>query len=67
MSIDFGVLWRSPGLMAALVLGFLAIKALVIYTLARMIGLPYQDRAVFTMWWRGRATSRTGMSCATAV
>ena len=49
------MLWRSPGLMAALVLGFLAIKALVIYTLARMIGLPYQDRAVFTMWWRGRA------------
>ncbi|MBK9573397.1 MAG: glutathione-regulated potassium-efflux system protein KefC [Rhodoferax sp.] len=49
MSIDFGVLWRSPGLMALLVLGFLVSKALVIYWLARMIGLPYQDRAVFTL------------------
>lgn len=49
MSIDFGVLWRSPGLMAALVLGFLASKALVIYILARGMGLPYQDRPVFTL------------------
>ncbi|MBK6295703.1 MAG: glutathione-regulated potassium-efflux system protein KefC [Rhodoferax sp.] len=49
MSIDFGVLWRSPGLMALLVLGFMAFKALAIYTLARMMGLPYQDRPVFTL------------------
>jgi len=49
MSIDFGVLWRSPGVMALLVLGFMALKALAIYTLARLMGLPYQDRPVFTL------------------
>jgi len=49
MSIDFGALWRSPGVMALLVLGFMALKALAIYTLARLMGLPYQDRPVFTL------------------
>jgi len=49
MSIDFGVLIASPLLMAAIVLGFLAIKAVVIYALARRIGLPIQERPVFTL------------------
>jgi glutathione-regulated potassium-efflux system ancillary protein KefC len=49
MSIDFGVLLNSPGLMAVVVLGFLAIKAAVIYVLARAMGLAYQDRPVFTL------------------
>jgi glutathione-regulated potassium-efflux system ancillary protein KefC len=49
MSIDFGVLLQSPGLMALVVLGFLAIKTLVIYSLARYIDLPYQERPVFTL------------------
>ena len=49
MSIDFGVLLKSPGLMATVVLGFLAIKAAVIYGLARAMGLPFQDRPVFTL------------------
>jgi len=49
MSIDFGVLLKSPGLMAIVVLGFLAIKAAVIYALARAMGLPFQDRPVFTL------------------
>ena len=49
MSIDFGVLLKSPGLMAAVVLGFLALKAVVIYSLARAMGLPFQDRPVFTL------------------
>ena len=49
MSIDFGVLLKSPGLMAAVVLGFLALKAAVIYGLARAMGLPFQDRPVFTL------------------
>ena len=40
MSIDFGVLLASPGLMAAIVLGFLALKGVVIYALARAMGLP---------------------------
>jgi glutathione-regulated potassium-efflux system ancillary protein KefC len=49
MSIDFGVLIASPGLMALVVLGFLAVKAAVIYTLARHIQLPFQERPVFTL------------------
>ncbi len=42
MSIDFVVLMRSPWLMAGILLGFLALKALVIYTLAKVAGVPYQ-------------------------
>ena len=49
MSIDFGVLLRSPGLMAVLVLGFMAIKGVMIYALAKAMGLPFQDRPVFTL------------------
>jgi glutathione-regulated potassium-efflux system ancillary protein KefC len=49
MSIDFGVLMRSPLIMAALVLGFLAAKAVVIYTLATLVRIPYQERPVFTL------------------
>jgi glutathione-regulated potassium-efflux system ancillary protein KefC len=49
MSIDFGVLAQSPGTMALIVLGFLGIKALVIYTVARGMQLPFQERPVFTL------------------
>jgi glutathione-regulated potassium-efflux system ancillary protein KefC len=49
MSIDFGVLLASPMLMAAIVLGFMLLKALVIYALARAMGLPLQDRPVLTL------------------
>ena len=49
MSIDFGVILRSPGLMAAVLVGFLAAKAIVIYTLAKIVGIPYQERPVFTL------------------
>jgi glutathione-regulated potassium-efflux system ancillary protein KefC len=49
MGIDFGVLLQSPGLVALLLLGFLAVKALVIYTLGRAMQLPYRDRPVFTL------------------
>jgi glutathione-regulated potassium-efflux system ancillary protein KefC len=49
MSIDFGVLIASPWLMAAIVLGFLALKAIVIAALARAIHLPVQERPVFTL------------------
>ena len=49
MSIDFGVLLKSPGLMAVIVLGFMALKAGLIYLLARFIGLPVQERPVFTL------------------
>jgi glutathione-regulated potassium-efflux system ancillary protein KefC len=49
MSIDFGVLMKSPGLMALVVLGFLAVKGVVIYGLARLMGVPFQERPVFTL------------------
>ncbi len=49
MSIDFGVLRQSPGLMAGIVLGFLAIKGALIYALARFMKLPFQERPVFTL------------------
>ncbi len=49
MSIDFGVLWRFPGLMAAILAGFLALKLLALYALARLMKIPYQERPVFTL------------------
>lgn len=49
MSIDFGVLLESPGQMALIVLGFLTVKALVIYALAKLMKLPFQERPVFTL------------------
>ena len=49
MSIDFGVILRSPGLMAAILVGFLAAKAIVIYTLAKLVNIHYQERPVFTL------------------
>lgn len=49
MSIDFGVLLKSPGLMAAILFGFLGLKLAVIYLLARAMKLPFQERPVFTV------------------
>ncbi len=49
MSIDFGVLRESPGWMALIVLGFLSVKGLLIFTLARAMKLPFQERPVFTL------------------
>jgi glutathione-regulated potassium-efflux system ancillary protein KefC len=49
MSIDFGVLRASPGLMAAILLGFLGLKLIVIYALAALMKLPYQERPVFVL------------------
>ena len=49
MSIDFGVILASPGLMAAIVVALMVLKAIVIYAVARLMGLPMQDRPVFTL------------------
>ncbi len=49
MSIDFGVLRAHPGTMLALVLGFMAVKAVVIYAVAKLMDIPYQQRPVFTL------------------
>jgi len=49
MSIDFGVLWKSPDLMAAILFGFLGLKLLLIYGLATLMKVPYQERPVFAL------------------
>ena len=47
MTIDFAVVLQQPGLIAALVVGFLALKALVLWGMARAMGLPVLERPVF--------------------
>jgi glutathione-regulated potassium-efflux system ancillary protein KefC len=49
MSIDFGVLKAAPLMIALLVLAFMGLKALALYSMARWMGLPYQDRPMFTL------------------
>ncbi|RSZ41020.1 MULTISPECIES: glutathione-regulated potassium-efflux system protein KefC [unclassified Variovorax] len=49
MSINFGVLVASPWIMAMLVVGFVTIKLVVIYALAKAMGIAYQERPVFTL------------------
>jgi Kef-type K+ transport system membrane component KefB len=49
MSIDFGVLLKSPGLMAAILFGFLGLKLVLIYGLAWLMKLPFQERPVFAV------------------
>jgi glutathione-regulated potassium-efflux system ancillary protein KefC len=49
MSIDFAVLRQSPVLMALIVLAFLSIKGALIYALARVMKLPFQERPVVTL------------------
>lgn len=49
MSIDFAVLLQSPGWMAVIVVGFMAVKAVLIYLLSRLMKLPFQERPVFTL------------------
>ncbi len=49
MSIDFGALREAPLIMAAVVAGFLLVKAVVIWLLARHVSLPFQERPVFTL------------------
>ncbi|WP_295952373.1 glutathione-regulated potassium-efflux system protein KefC [Rhodoferax sp.] len=49
MSVDFGVLRQSPGLMAMIVAGFLISKLVVIYAIAKWMGVPFQERPVFTV------------------
>jgi glutathione-regulated potassium-efflux system ancillary protein KefC len=48
MSLDFNVLLESPWRVAAIVLGFMGLKAVVIYALARAMQIPLQERPVFT-------------------
>jgi glutathione-regulated potassium-efflux system ancillary protein KefC len=49
MSIDFGVLMRSPAIMALIVVTLLVLKGLVIWYIAKPMGIPLMERPVFTV------------------
>lgn len=49
MGIQFQVLVARPLLVLALLLGFLALKAGVLWSLARAVGLPTRERPVFVL------------------
>lgn len=49
MSIDFGALAEHWTLVTGLLLGFLALKGLVLWALARWIGIPVSERPVFVL------------------
>lgn len=49
MSIDFGVLKASPWLIAGLVVGFMSLKAVAIFVMARFMGVPFQERPLFVL------------------
>ena len=47
MTIDFAVVLQRPALIAVLVLGFLLVKAAVLWAMARLMPLPVPERPVF--------------------
>jgi glutathione-regulated potassium-efflux system ancillary protein KefC len=49
MSIDFSVVLAQPLLVAAIVLGFLAVKAIVLTLMARALEVPLVQRPVFVI------------------
>ncbi len=49
MSIDFAVVWARPLWVALIVLGFVAVKALVLVAMARAMKLPLAERPLFVI------------------
>lgn len=49
MSIDFAVVGRHPGVVAAVVLGFLVLKIGVLVGMARAMAIPLAERPVFVI------------------
>ena len=49
MSIDFAVVIKQPGLGALVVIGFLLLKATVLWAMGRTMPLPLQERPVFVI------------------
>lgn len=49
MSIDFGILLRDPLLIAGLALGLVAIKAVILFALGRLYGLPSRQLPLFAL------------------
>lgn len=47
MGIDFNVVMQRPGLIVALVLGFVALKAAVLWVMARTMKIPLAERPEF--------------------
>ena len=47
MSIDFAVVLRQPWLIAGVVVAFLAVKALVLWAMARTMPIPKVERPIF--------------------
>ncbi|MGB5252288.1 MAG: glutathione-regulated potassium-efflux system protein KefC [Sedimenticolaceae bacterium] len=49
MSIDFGILLRDPIITAALALGLVAVKGVILFVLGRVYGLPSQQLPIFAL------------------
>lgn len=49
MSIDFAVVLANPGLVAAIVAGFLVLKAAVLVVMARLMPVPLPERPLFVI------------------
>ena len=49
MSIDFSVILKSPWLIAGVLVGFIAIKFIVIYSLTKLMKIPFQERPVLAL------------------
>jgi glutathione-regulated potassium-efflux system ancillary protein KefC len=49
MSIDFGILLREPMLIAGLALGLVALKAIILFMLGRIYGLPARQLPLFAL------------------
>jgi glutathione-regulated potassium-efflux system ancillary protein KefC len=49
MSIDFGAVGAHPGVVAAMVAGFLLLKTLVLWLMARSMPIPLTERPVFVI------------------
>jgi glutathione-regulated potassium-efflux system ancillary protein KefC len=49
MSIDFAVVLANPGIVAGVVLGFLLLKTLVLWAMARLMPVPLAERPVFVI------------------
>jgi glutathione-regulated potassium-efflux system ancillary protein KefC len=49
MSIDFGTLFHHPLLIASLLLGFMLLKAALLWLVAPMLGVPKRQRGLFAI------------------
>jgi glutathione-regulated potassium-efflux system ancillary protein KefC len=49
MSIDFGALAQRPIAMALIVIALLVLKGIVVWAIAKPMGIPLQERPVFTV------------------